>query len=362
VQVEIDFASRYFLNINKDIHQAGMTVVSDCQRVAHPLVFCIAKSEDSLFAGKLLDYTEALIKLAGGTIGKCLKDGGTALSAACLSRHIMEVACVAHESRGGFQRMAGFHGSKGSLPKYLATQGVKLPVIKTVMSIYFAFQHLTTIPDYVAARGLFLEEQEKHLPPHVFSHYFRELPRSGAAAHEPTEVGSTQGLEKTWGTLRRKQKDAKKALRSPYISFFEGLSSRERTVKPFSSKVMHTVADWVHIIRFSTNAIGEEFLYAVYYDSNSGELIGRETAIGNAFTKPYVVYLPLPHFMREIFESEKLRADRLTEGARVGFLADQRTLMESSNSNFSIMQSCPSMQVACISSMHRYLQGMCIIV
>jgi hypothetical protein len=362
VQVEIDFAVSFFQKDTKQIHQAGMTVVSDCQRVAHPLIFCITKAEDYLSGGKLLDYTDALIKLAGGTIGKCLKDGGVALSAAAVSRHIFEVACVAHESRGAFKRMARYKGAKGSLPRYLATKGVKIPLIKAVMSIYFAFQHLTTIPDYVMARRLFMNKYQDLLPPHVFTYYFRSIPRSGASAHEPTEVGSTQGLEKSWDTLRKKQKDAKKSLVSPYLAFFEGVSTRERTVKPFSSTLCHTVADWLHIKQFSTSTVGEEFVYAVYYDATSGELTSRDTTIGKAACQPYVVYLPLPHFIRQILNTERSRADEVAEGATVGFLADRRTLMDTNKYNVSIMQSCPSVQVACISSMNRYLEGMCFFV
>ena len=361
VQVEIDFSMRFFQKNGKDIHQAGMTGVSDSQRVFHPLIFCVSKSEDAFFGGKLMDYTDELIKLAGGTMGKCLKDGGSALSAAARSRYLYELACVAHASRGAFQRMGGYHGAKGSLPKYLATHGVQLHDIKIVMSIYFAFENLTTLPDYVTARGLFMDEH-RYLPPHVFKHYFPETPQSGAAAHDPTEVGSTQGLEKTWDIVRKKQKEVLRvSLQSSYFAFFEAVSSRERTVKPFCTQVSHTIADWAHIQRFSSNTIGEEFLYATYYDANSGELTNRGRAVGHAQSKPYVVYLPMPHFMNEIFETEKRRADELVQGPTVGFLADRRTVLDSTKSTDSIMQSCLSVQVACISSMNRYLEGMCIV-
>jgi hypothetical protein len=218
--------------------------------------------------------------------------------------------------------MAGYKGAKGLLPRYLATQGMKLPIIKAVMSIYFAFQHLMTIPDYVMARHLFMNEYKHLLPPHIFTYYFRSIPRSGASAHEPTEVGSTQGLEKTWDTLRKKQKDANKLLVSPYVAFFEGVSTREQMVKPFLSTVCHTVRDWLHIKQFSKNTAGEEFIYAVYYDATSGELTSRDRAIGKAASQPYVVYLPLPHFMRNIMNTERCRADEVAEGATVGFLSD----------------------------------------
>lgn len=103
-------------------------------------------------------------------------------------------------------------------------------------------------------------------------------------------------------------------------------------------------------------------MYAVYYDATSGELTSRDTAIGKAACQPYVVYLPLPHFMRQILNTERSRADEVAEGATVGFLADRRTLMDTNKYNVSIMQSCPSVQVACISSMNRYLEGMCFFV
>jgi hypothetical protein len=169
-------------------------------------------------------------------------------------------------------------------------------------------------------------------------------------------------LEKTWDTLRKKQKDANKLLVSPYVAFFEGVSTREQTVKPFSSTVCHTVRDWLHIKQFSKNTAGEEFIYAVYYDAISGELTSRDRAIGKAASQPYVVYLPLPHFMRNIMNTERCRADEVAEGATVGFLSDRRALMDTNKSNASIMQSSPSVQVACILSMNRYLEGMCIIV
>jgi hypothetical protein len=111
-----------------------------------------------------------------------------------------------------------------------------------------------------------------------------------------------------------------------------------------------------------TSTVGEEFVYAVYYDATSGELSSRDTVIGKAACQPYVVYLPLPHFMRQILNTERSRADEVAEGGIVGFVADQRTLMDMNKSNVSIMQSCPSVQVACISSMNHYLEGMCITV
>lgn len=307
VQQEIDYSKGFWIN---DLRQAGMVGFSDADRVFHPSIISIQNSEDGPGSNVILASSTDMISQSRAVPDTCLKDGSEALRYAAKMSQLIPTDCFAHMTRLPFTRGGGIRGSRGSLSRYLLTckdntTGKRLYIFRDVcdvLSFVFAFAHLPSLPDWITARRLFMEENQD-LPLHVYNQYLPIYPRWGSACHRPGEARSSQGLEKTWDHLTKKKNYYQKTCRSGDLeAILQAISQTEElhANRDFATVPTIEKQHWDTLSEYHSLEAGMDLKSGAYYSQKDGRALTRQEAIGNARDiGGYVVYLPNDAFSNE---------------------------------------------------------------
>jgi hypothetical protein len=307
VQQEADYAKGLWVD---NLRQVGMVGISDADRKFHPTVIAIQKSEDIQGSTNMLSKSMEMVIKSSSIPSTCLKDGSMAMRSAGNSLLLIDQDCFAHMIRLPFTRGGGVRGSRGSLARYLLNHKDEhgkmhyfLRDVFDILSFVFALSHITTLHDWVTARDLFMNENQD-LPDHVYKQYFPGYPRWGAAAHQPGESRSTQGLEKTWDHLKTaKNCHQQRTNAGDLESILEAISQKEDQRKEgytFTTEPMIPKKEWSILSKYSAVPAMADNKSSAFYSIEDGRALMRKEAIGNAMTTGgYVVYVPNNAFTNE---------------------------------------------------------------
>jgi len=300
IQLETDYSKGFWKG---NVRQIGQVGISDANKVYHPIIFGIQRSEDGPGSSSILVAAAEMVSRSNAIPISCLKDGSEVLQYGAKDAQLAECDCFAHMMRMPFTHGGGIRGSRGSLCRFLINckdsqtnkRRFTLQDACDVLSYIFAFSHLTSLQDWETARMLFMSENED-LPNQVYKQYLPPCPRWGSACHTAGEVQSGQGLEKTWGYLDSAKKYHQKTHRVGDLeSIFEAISEQEghHAEDVFATEASKTKKEYSPIADYYNTEPGINHKSSAYYSLVDGRSLTRQEAIGNASSiGGYRVYSP----------------------------------------------------------------------
>jgi hypothetical protein len=177
----------------------------------------ISRSENQEAAGHLLHHALKLLRQHGGDGNRVLVDGGKALNKAIGNenevRELLESLtlekrrCHAHCIRMPFSRGGGFRGGKGSIVKALLDANVPRETVGKIVGHLIMMTYIA--PDdnetFHNAIQLLKHQYGEHLSTHICETYLTGNPcdLGGICAGRAGEVGSTQGVERRGGWIKK---------------------------------------------------------------------------------------------------------------------------------------------------------------
>lgn len=299
VQLEID----YSVGLWKDDElQEGMVGVSDADRVFHPIIFSIQRSEDGPGSEAILSLSCDMVTRSVAVPLTCLKDGAEVLHYGAKHNQLIDIDCFAHMMKQPFKRGGGLRGSQGSLARYLLDRKDSsgkcvhsLADVFDILSIVMGIACLTSIPDYVMARLLF-RAKNPDLTDHFMNRYVPRYPTFGSACHPSGEAKSGQGLEKTWDYHKKSKTSYQKREKSTDVKAIVGAWSERESIhsnETFATVPTISKADWDFVALRHNQKVAVNQMSAAYYLLEDGRPLSREEAIGNTIASGgFVIYIP----------------------------------------------------------------------